>query len=66
MQDARFRDRTEAGRVCDLLRDEVDDVLCARTPEPFHAVGLWYHDFTQTSDEEVPHLLRRAAELRAA
>jgi putative phosphoribosyl transferase len=31
------------------------------TPRPFHAVGLWYEDFSQTSDEEVRELLRRAA-----
>jgi predicted phosphoribosyltransferase len=55
-----------APETCDLLRHEVDDVLCARTPEPFHAVGRWYQDFTQTSDEEVRHLLRQAAELQPA
>jgi predicted phosphoribosyltransferase len=43
--------------TCELLRKEVDDVVCAATPEPFHAVGLWYEDFTQTSDEEVRELL---------
>jgi putative phosphoribosyl transferase len=35
---------------------------CLATPEPFYAVGLWYEDFTQTTDEEVRELLRRAAE----
>lgn len=34
-----------------------DDVVCARTPEPFSAVGLWYADFSQTSDDEVRALL---------
>jgi predicted phosphoribosyltransferase len=38
-----------------------DDVVCARTPEPFRAVGLWYDDFSQTTDEEVRDLLAWAA-----
>jgi predicted phosphoribosyltransferase len=33
--------------------------VCARVPEPFQAVGEWYEDFSQTSDEEVSQLLRR-------
>jgi predicted phosphoribosyltransferase len=41
------------------MRAEVDDVICAITPEPFHAVGLWYQDFSQTTDEEVRDLLSR-------
>jgi putative phosphoribosyl transferase len=47
--------------TCDALRDLVDDVVCAVTPEPFLAVGEWYEDFTQTSDADVKDLLRRAA-----
>jgi putative phosphoribosyl transferase len=43
------------------LRDDVDDVVCALTPEPFYAVGFWYDDFSQTSDDEVRELLGRAA-----
>lgn len=35
--------------------------VCLQTPEPFFAVGLWYEDFTQTTDEEVRNLLDRAA-----
>ena len=46
--------------TCDAFRDQVDEIICAITPEPFHAVGLWYEDFSQTSDEEVRELLRRA------
>jgi putative phosphoribosyl transferase len=46
-----------ARETCDDLRAEVDDVVCAMTPEPFYAVGLWYEDFSQTSDEEVQKLL---------
>jgi predicted phosphoribosyltransferase len=42
-----------APQACEEFRGEVDEVVCARTPEPFHAVGEWYEDFSQTSDEEV-------------
>lgn len=42
---------------CTALREQADDVVCARTPEPFAAVGQWYEDFSQTSDEEVRELL---------
>src|SRR5205807_10188772 len=37
-----------ASSVCDEFRDEVDEIVCAATPEPFYAVGLWYEDFSQT------------------
>jgi predicted phosphoribosyltransferase len=47
--------------TCELLRAEVDDVVCAVTPEPFYAVGLWYQDFSQTTDEEVRELLAQAS-----
>lgn len=47
--------------TCDALREFVDEVVCARTPEHFLAVGEWYVDFAQTSDAEVSDLLRRAA-----
>jgi predicted phosphoribosyltransferase len=55
-----------AEQTCDELRAEVDDVVCARTPEPFYGVGLWYADFSQTSDAEVHELLERAARLKPA
>ena len=48
--------------TCAELQTEADEAVCARMPEPFHAVGLWYDDFTQTTDEEVHELLARAAE----
>jgi putative phosphoribosyl transferase len=44
--------------TCTVLQSEVDDVVCARAPEPFFAVGNWYDDFSQISDEEVRRLLR--------
>jgi erythromycin esterase-like protein/predicted phosphoribosyltransferase len=47
--------------TCEALRAEVDEVICAITPEPFDAVGRWYEDFSQTSDEEVRALLTRPA-----
>jgi predicted phosphoribosyltransferase len=50
--------------TCRQLRREVDEVLCATTPEPFFAVGQAYWDFRQTSDEEVTELLHAAAEAR--
>jgi putative phosphoribosyl transferase len=53
-----------APSTCAELGEEVDEIVCARTPEPFRAVGLWYEDFTQTTDDEVRDLLRRARESR--
>ncbi len=50
-----------APTTCDEFRDEGIDTICLRTPEPFQAVGLWYEDFSQTTDEEVHELLDRAA-----
>ena len=39
---------------------EVDECVCAITPDPFHAVADWYEDFCQTTDDEVRELLERA------
>jgi putative phosphoribosyl transferase len=47
--------------VCGEFRQYSDDVVCAEMPEPFYAVGVWYEDFSQTSDAEVRELLERAA-----
>jgi putative phosphoribosyl transferase len=55
-----------ASQACDELMEEVDEIVCALTPEPFVAVGLWYEDFTQTTDDEVRELLALAAQRRAA
>ena len=49
-----------ARETCDSMRTVVDEMVCALTPEPFYAVGLWYEEFEQTSDEEVKALLERA------
>ncbi len=51
-----------SAETCDEFRDDVDEIVCAVTPAPFHAVGLWYEDFSQTSDEEARALLASAAE----
>jgi putative phosphoribosyl transferase len=49
-----------ARQTCEEMRDLADEVVCAVTPEPFRAVGVWYEDFSQTSDEEVHDILGRA------
>jgi putative phosphoribosyl transferase len=51
-----------APETCDELKTEADDVVCAVTPQPFYAVGLWYDDFSQTTDEEVRDLLARSGQ----
>lgn len=51
---------TASPDVCEELRTKADEVLCAVTPQPFYAVGFWYEDFSQTTDEEVRDLLARA------
>jgi putative phosphoribosyl transferase len=56
---------TAAPETCDDLRDEVDEIICAITPEPFYAVGLWYDDFSQTTDDEVRELLARARQAQS-
>jgi putative phosphoribosyl transferase len=50
---------------CAEMESVADKVVCAVTPEPFWGVGQWYEDFSQTSDEEVRDLLRRAASFPA-
>ncbi len=50
-----------APETCQEFRNEVDEIVCAVTPQPFHALGQWYEDFDQTTDEEVRLLLDRSA-----
>jgi putative phosphoribosyl transferase len=50
-----------APETCAAMRHVADEVVCLETPDPFYAVGLWYEDFEQTTDEEVHDLLERAA-----
>jgi predicted phosphoribosyltransferase len=40
-------------QACALLREAADEVVCLSCPEPLEAVGNWYVDFTQVTDEEV-------------
>lgn len=49
-----------APQPCDEYQIGVDEIICASTPEPFHGVGAWYDDFSQTTDEEVRDLLEKA------
>jgi predicted phosphoribosyltransferase len=46
--------------TCKELSSEVDQILCAITPQPFFAIGMFYRDFTQTTDEEVRTLLAQS------
>jgi predicted phosphoribosyltransferase len=47
--------------TCREFTSVADEIVCARTPSHFAAVGQWYRDFSQTSDEEVCELLQRAS-----
>lgn len=49
-----------AQEACNKLKNEVDEVVCLMTPEPFCAISLWYKDFSQTTDEEVRKLLTQS------
>ena len=49
-----------APQTCEELSTQVDEIICAKTPEPFYGVGYWYEDFSQTTDEEVHALLAQA------
>jgi putative phosphoribosyl transferase len=48
-----------AGMTCSELEELADEVICLEKPENFSAVGLWYRDFSQVTDEEVNNLLER-------
>lgn len=48
--------------VCNAFRVEVDEIICAETPSPFVAVGIWYQNFSQTTDAQVQNLLQIAAD----
>jgi putative phosphoribosyl transferase len=55
-----------APSTCNRLRAVADEVICVLMPEMFYAVGQWYADFSQTTDEEVRELLARASSNRPA
>jgi len=50
--------------TCADLQDEADEVVCAITPSPFYAVGQFYRDFSQTTDDEVRELMMQAVPIR--
>jgi len=50
-----------ARETCRILGTEADEVVCRNVPDDFHAVSLWYDEFSQTTDQEVRHLLEGAA-----
>jgi len=49
-----------APETCNALEFDVDEIVCAITPEPFLGVGHWYEDFTQITDEQVQRFLLEA------
>jgi predicted phosphoribosyltransferase len=49
-----------AHATCESLRPEVDELVCAATPDNFFAVGQWYRSFKQVTDEEVEQLGARS------
>jgi putative phosphoribosyl transferase len=51
---------TASPETCEAFEFEVDEIVCAITPEPFYGVGRWYEDFSQTTDEEVRTFLQEA------
>jgi putative phosphoribosyl transferase len=53
-----------APSTCEECADITDETVCARTPESFSAVGQWYVDISQTTDEDVRMLLREHAARR--
>ncbi len=55
-----------ASSTCSELLSQVDEVICAETPEPFYGVGEWYDEFEQMSDDDVHNLLQVAARERLA
>jgi putative phosphoribosyl transferase len=48
--------------TCQAFGGLADEIICARTPADFRAVGQWYRDFSQTSDQEVRQLLHESSE----
>lgn len=54
-----------AASVCEMLRLEVDEVICIHSPNSISSIGEWYEDFTQTTDEEVNAFLQRARTAQA-
>lgn len=51
-----------AKSICEELRTQADDVVCALIPEPLYAVSMFYREFPPTSDEELTNLLKQVSE----
>jgi len=51
-----------ASETCEAFESEVDEIVCAITPEPFYGVSRWYQNFSQTTDEEVRTFLQQTAQ----
>jgi predicted phosphoribosyltransferase len=54
-----------AADTCAGFETVADEAICVHEPEPFYGVGMWYDDFSQTTDEEVRELLARSEAARA-
>jgi predicted phosphoribosyltransferase len=52
---------TASPDACAEMAEVADEVVCAETPAPFLAVGAWYDDFSETTDQDVRRLLAQAA-----
>ncbi len=50
--------------TCESLHIIDDEVICLHMPEPFHAIGLWYEDFSQTTDQEVRTMLKNTSKIK--
>jgi predicted phosphoribosyltransferase len=53
-----------AAETCEEFTEEADEAICAQEPTPFYGVGMWYEDFSQTTDEEVRELLAHGTGVR--
>jgi predicted phosphoribosyltransferase len=51
--------------ACEALAADADEVICPWRPEPFGAVGTYYRDFAQTTDEEVRQVLQHSPAMRS-
>jgi putative phosphoribosyl transferase len=57
---------TAAPETCEALKDEVDEIVCVATPQPFLGIGASYEEFSQMTDEEVRELIEQASSLLPA
>jgi putative phosphoribosyl transferase len=55
-----------AAQTAELFVSKVDELLCLASPSDLGAIGLWYKNFDQTTDEEVVQLLEKARDERGA